>query len=142
MLPEVADDCAWSMDGVVRALRATVHKFLHPDIKFPHPDIKFPHPDIRDGVRFTLVGAERFGARHFGITGSFSDSSVLQEAVRQCLGQPYDDPFGPSLIWRPYVDRVSCVSFDEWYNAEPNPLIRDPPPQIESRRFKRPTVPI
>jgi hypothetical protein len=129
VLPEVADDCVWSMDLVVRALHATVHKFLH--------------PDSRNGVRFTLVGAERFGARHFGITSSpSSDLSTLQEAVRQYLGQRYDDPFEPGLIWRPYVDRVSCVSFDEWYQSEPNPLIRDPPPRVSPPLFWRLPLPV
>jgi hypothetical protein len=118
VLPKVARSCAWDMKAVVVGVRYMAERFLSAD----------PTLD----ARFTLVGAERFGICHFGVT---DDTSTPQAAVQQTFGAPL---LGVSRrLNANQLQRFSCLSFQEWYDSEPNPLVRGPPPDLPYKRFYR-----
>ncbi len=68
-------------------------------------------------MRVTLVGVDRFGARHFGITGAEDELEAVRGALlAHCRLDPDDE-------------RLTCVAFDEWA-ADVSPEISAPPPHI------------
>ncbi len=118
VLPKVRAACRRNMKAVVVGIRYMAVCFLRAD------------PTLQR--RFTLVGAERFGFRHFGVMATTSNP---QAAVRQTFGAPL--PGYSRRLNAIQLQRFSCLPFSEWYDSEPNPLACGPWPNLPYKRFER-----
>ncbi|GMK57441.1 hypothetical protein CspeluHIS016_0402750 [Cutaneotrichosporon spelunceum] len=102
VLPEVPEDA--DAGEVVEGLRVTLMMALSVG-------------GGRIGTRITLVGVDRFGARHFGFPDAEDEIEAVRDALlAHCRLEPDDD-------------RLACLTYDVWA-AGVSPDINTPPPFI------------